>query len=305
MKPAVYAPFVLASLIAGTASLGVAAAPTQVAAPPVGHAGLDRPFRILVERFGPEGARSVTVYSDGVGFWRNERQFKVPPAAIETILSTLETSGFKTMPDLIGAGPRRIRSRVWVDSPSLKKEAAQLMNGEQSKALDQLTAGILDLAEPLARVGVTPTSLEDGLAKVGRGELAAAALTLVVQRQPELSHPKGPGWLLTVEHAEGSLQESVDRRRGELRHLNLQPEAVRRLAEKLHDSGFAGWPANLYSKEYVQLIVQVLRWRKVVEARAFTSLSAASHAVEQKSLDDLLAALETWRQGVSTAAPGP
>jgi hypothetical protein len=298
-------------VLAGAAGPGVevasaqapAAASAQVPAATPGNRELERPFRILVERLEEQGSRSVTVYSDGVGFWKNARQFQVTPAALDAIRAALDESGFRTMPDMLGQGRKRLRSRVSVASPSLTKEVVQLLTGEQSTAFDKLTAAIVDVTEPLAKEGVSPTSLADGLAKVASGELAPAALGLVVQRQPELTQPQGPGWLLSIDYGEGSLQESLDRKRGEPRSLDLPADGVRRLAASLRDSGFAAWPSNLYSQEYVQIIVSVMRWRKVVEARAFTRLTPKTRPAEQKQLDELLVALEAWRREVP-ARPG-
>ncbi len=298
----------LLALVAGAAGVGVGAAGTKAAEQTASRPArltLERPFRILVERKDAEGSRSVTVFSEGFGFWQNETQFPLPTTALDTITGALADARFQSMPDVLGDGKRRLRGRVSVVSPSLNKEVIQLLTGEQSQAFDRLTAAIADACEPLASDGIRPKDLADGLSKVASGELAPAALGLVVQRQPELAHPQGSGWLLNVEYGAGTLQESVDRRRSEPRRLALSPESVRRLALQLRDSGIAAWPVNLYSTEYVQIIVSVLQWRHVVEARAFARLTPTTHPQEQKKLEGLLAGLESWRREAAAPAGHP
>ncbi len=62
--------------------------------------------------------------------------------------------------------------------------------------------------------------------------------------------------------------------------------------------GHPGLPANLHAEELTDLVVRVLGHEKAVQARRFAGMSRATHADAQVRFDQLLRALEQWRQGL-------
>ena len=55
--------------------------------------------RLAVMGIGATGARTVVLFGDGVGIWDRDRQFRVDPKFVRTLLTTIEKAGFCTWPE--------------------------------------------------------------------------------------------------------------------------------------------------------------------------------------------------------------
>lgn len=252
--------------------------------------------------------RFATLYGSGVGIWNRDRQFDVPRERLLALLEELGRAGFGAMREIHGgkddpapAAPARwaprLTCRVSLALDGTEKQSYQLAEGRQSAELKALAEKVLAVAEELGPQGVTAASLEDGLAKIARGELAPETLMLQLQRQPENpSSPEG-GWMLRVRGDRAEVSRFTPAEGwSEPRHFQLSRAEVAGLARRLAETALEGLPVNLYAPAYYDFEVQTLNHKRSLQARGFAGVTPETHGEKQKRFDQLLAALEDLRK---------
>jgi hypothetical protein len=184
--------------------------------------------------------------------------------------------------------------RVSLALDGAKKQSFQLSEGERSARLRKLAEKILAAGAELGPSGVAAGSLEDGLDKIARGELAPEALTLQLHRQPEDPKAAEGGWILRIEdgNAQLSLSSSAQTAWTEPRRVRLPRERVTDLVRRLAAVRPGELPVNLYSSWYEDLEIRVLNRKATLQARRFANLTPETHGEDQKRYEQLIAALE-------------
>lgn len=243
--------------------------------------------------------RSVTLFGSGVGVWNGERQFAVPRERVAETLKALRRSGFGSMRESHGGREDpgemglELICRVRAALDGVEKQSYQLSKGRQSAELRELAQQILAAGEELGPAGVAAASLEDGLGKVARGELAPETLTLQLQRQPEDPRSSAGGFILRIEGSEAQVSlHSPESGWTEPRRVRLSGEEVAGLARAILEARPDDLPGNLYSPWYQDLEIRVLNRRRSLQARGFANLTPETHGERQQRFDRLVAALE-------------
>jgi hypothetical protein len=142
---------------------------------------------------------------------------------------------------------------------------------------------------------VSAESLKEGLEKLSRGVLVPETFRLILNRKPELRDQggDGSGFLLRLEGLTATAKTFTrGEGYGDTRALELDAEELKELASTLATVDPAGLPINLYASDYTDLTVEVLRFRKNVQARQFAGVEPATHGDSQKTFDQLYETLE-------------
>lgn len=252
--------------------------------------------------------RFATLHGTGVGIWNRDRQFTVPRERLIALLEELDRAGFSAMREIYGGADDRapatpvrwaprMTCRVQLALDGTEKQSYQLAEGRQSAELKALAEKVLAMAEELGSQGVTAASLDDGLAKIARGELAPETLALQLQRQTENPNAPEGGWMLRVhgDRAEVSRFTPADGW-SEPRRFQLSRAEVADLGRRLAEAGLEGMPVNLHAPAYYDFEVQVLNRKRSLQARGFANVTPETHGETQKRFDQLLAALEALRK---------
>jgi hypothetical protein len=242
--------------------------------------------------------QTVRLLGTGVGFWNNERQFAVSRERLLDLLGELHRAKFGSMRETYGEEEEedwglQMVCRVSLALDGAKKQSFQLSEGERSARLRKLAEKILAAGAELGPSGVAADSLEDGLDKIARGELAPEALTLQLHRQPEDPKSSEVGWILRIE--DGSAQISLSTAQTawtEPRRVRLPQEKATDLVRRLAAVRPGELPVNLYSSWYEDLEIRVLNRKATLQARRFASLTPETHGEKQKRFEQLIAALE-------------
>jgi hypothetical protein len=159
------------------------------------------------------------------------------------------------------------------------------------------------MGEKLGPAGATVASLEEGLDKIARGELAPELLTLQLLRRPEDAHASEGGWMLRIEGGEARLSRISDAGWSAPRRLRLSAAEVADLARALAAAHPGDLPANLYSTWYQDLQIDVLNRTKSIQARQFARMTPETHGEKQQRFDRLVSALEALEARFQSA-PG-
>jgi hypothetical protein len=243
--------------------------------------------------------QAVKLFGTGVGIWNDERQFAVPRERLLGVLEALRRAGFGSMReshggrDDPGAMGLELICRVRVLLDGVEKQSYQLSKGRQSAELRELAGQILAVGEDLGPSGVAAASLEEGLDKVARGELAPEALTLQLQRQPEDPRSTEGGWLLRIEDGKAQLSFNLPETGWtNPRRVRLSREDLAGLARDLLEARPEELPGNLYSSWYQDLEIRVLNHKKSLQARRFAGVTPETHGEKQERFDRLVAVLE-------------
>lgn len=251
--------------------------------------------------------RFATLYGSGVGIWNRDRQFNVPRERLLTLLQEIDRAGFAAMREIHGgkddpapASPARwaprMTCRVHLALDGTDKQSYQLAEGRQSAELKALAEKVLAVAEELGPRGVTAASLDDGLAKIARGELAPETLALQLQRQPENPNAPEGGWMLRVRGDRAEVSRFTNAEGwSEPRRFQLSRTEVADLGRRLAETGLEGMPANLHAPAFYDFEVQVLNHKRSLQARGFAGVTPETHGEKQKRFNQLLAALEDLR----------
>lgn len=241
---------------------------------------------------------AVTVWGSGTAIWNRRRQFEVDREVVRGLLDLLRTNRFAALESVYGdqteeEGPMWAVCRVGLHLDEVSKEVTQLLKGRQSDELLRIGRAVLDRLEPLASGGVTAESLTDGLRKIGSGELAPEALSVIFQRKPEYSVAGDEGFLLRIEGRDLEvLPTRVGEGFGAARTLTLTAGDLAGLAERLTSGSLAELPVNLWADHTVtDLTLIVLDQERRVQARPFTGMDASTHGAAQKTFDAVAEAL--------------
>ena len=235
-----------------------------------------------------EGLHSLRLYGRGISIWDQRRQKVTEPEALQAIQATLLSSEFWNWEPVYGGEARaavRIRCQVQVDLGSVSKRVSQREKGQQFGPLRELAFKILELASS-SEPGVGAEDLGDGLAKLSSGTLAPEALQLLFheRRGPVGS---GTGTILRVAGRRLVVEQYEGATRRETRSELADGEFLR-LASALERASADSMPPNLYSDVYVDLRLEILDQKKVIQARQFAGLTPTTHGASQERLDELL-----------------
>lgn len=306
-----------------------AAEPAPAAVRQALERALADPAAARTSRLGVECARdgqlpAIELFGRGFGIWDGRRQFALPESAFAELLRAARDGGFAELAARYGgatapasgappaeAAALKVICRVRLEVGGLVKEVVQLEKGEQSAALRALADVVYARCEPLAQVGVEAASLEDGLEKVARGELAAETLALALHRKPELhAAPEAAGgFLLRIEGRGIDSQPYLGASGyGASRRLVLDDAELASLARALARHHPGRLPANLWASDYTDFELAVLDRRVAVQARRFSGMTATTHGDAQRDFDALLAPLvelaaRVERDGAPLAEP--
>jgi hypothetical protein len=244
----------------------------------------------------------IRVWSDGVGIWDEESQFRLKPAERLEVLKAFRDQGFSGINDeLIKEGSGRRKN----PNGMIQEQSVTLAIGKVTKTVTHAisTFGIFrdveEAARPLvalvkavrkvcegpASKGVRAKDLADGLAKVADGRLADVALRVSVSRPKEAG---GDGWLTRVEGRDVTANVSTKGKGWSTpASLRLSNEELREFALAVAAAKPGSFPQNIHDEGYTDLTVSVLNRTVIVQARPFASLDpkkqvavrAASRAV--------------------------
>lgn len=250
--------------------------------------------------------RSTKLFGSGVGIWNHERQISVPRERLLGLLEAVRRSGFSSMPESFGGGEESEASwklqmicRVRVTLDGVEQQTFQLSEGSQSAELKQLAEQILAVGAKLGPSGLAAGSLEDGLWKIYRGELAPEALTLQLLRQSEDPNVSEGSFILRIEDGVAQVSlPSPETAWTPPRRVRLSREEAATLAGQLAAAQPDGLPVNLYSTWYQDLEIRVLNQKKTLQARRFANLTPETHGANQKRFEDLILAIEALQQKV-------
>jgi hypothetical protein len=257
--------------------------------------------------------RSVRLFGAGVGVWNNERQFTVSRERLLGILDAVRRAGFGEMRESYGGkdDPEPARPQEWglelicrvrVALDGADRQSYQLSEGRQSAELKALAEQILAVGAELGPPGVAAASLDDGLDKIARGELAPEILTLQLQRQAEDPRSSEQGWILRVE--EGRAQISFHTPQTgwtDPRQVRLSRDEIAGLARQIAAARPGDLPLNLYSTWYEDLEIRVLNRKAILQARRFANLTPETHGEKQKRFEQLIATLDALQERVAGA----
>lgn len=257
--------------------------------------------------------RATRLYGTGVGIWNNERQFTLSQERLLGVLDTVRRAGFGTMRESYGGkdDPEPARPQEWglelicrvrVVLDGVDKQSYQLSEGRQSAELKALAEQILAVGAELGPPGVAAASLDEGLDKIARGELAPEILTLQLQRQAEDPRSSEQGWILRVEEGRAQISfHTPETGWTDPRRVRLSRDETAGLARQIAAARPGDLPVNLYSTRYEDLEIRVLNRKTTLQARRFANLTPETHGEKQKRFEQLVAALETLQERVAGA----
>jgi len=256
--------------------------------------------RIFVERATDAGLETLEVFEDGVALWRGEVQLRLGDADIERMIDAFDNAGFDEMPALFGRGKKWLERRVSFRGGGRLKEVVQLVSGEHSSTLTSLADRLFEIAAPAATTGVRAADLSEGLKKLASGGLAPEAMSLLVHLKPGTKPGSEEGFLLRVEEAAITTRPYSKGRYQAPVRFEPGPERVRQIADRLSKADVGSLPGNVFSAEYSEIILKVLKWKKNVLARSFAGMSPTTHGEAQKRFDALFEALKALHREAMT-----
>ena len=252
------------------------------------------PIGLEVSCSGERGLRQFRVYPDGVAFWNNEVQVPVTAEVRNGLLQDLLEVDYASFEPHYGGGneeeefdgPVRVTCQIDVRVSDHRKQVVQERDGEQFAPLRALADTLLDRGEALAPSGIRVTGLEDGLAKLGSGELAKEALGLRFLYLPGDESTIG----LLVQIEDGRLVSRRYRPGVELQSAAPQALTAGTLAkvvDALNLAKFWNLPVNVQADDHYQVYLNVLRFRSTVIARPFGRKATD----DQRAAEDVVARL--------------
>lgn len=308
-------------LLSGRPGLGAEHSPAPE--PGVVRAAIDRAldlpdesgsWRLLVECRRDGQLPSLVVHGRGLGIWDGRRQFELSPGALRSLLVALRDGGLAEMAPSYGGRPAPARApnpedlsaiqvtcRIQFTLLELTKQVVQLEEGEQSPELARLADALYTIAVPAANTGIEAASLEDGLAKIARGELAPETLSAMLHRKPELLTGTGEnsGFLLRIEGRTATVQGFTSGAGyGPARELELAEGELGELAAVLGAHRPSRLPGNLWAPDYNDLSLAVLNHRVALQARRFTGMTPTTHGEAQADFDAIAETLARLHEKV-------
>lgn len=249
---------------------------------------------------------STRLLGTGVGIWNQERQFAVPRERLLDLLAALRSSGFGAKGDSHREEEEEEEKEEeeWVAPCHLRVRLDGVEQRSEELSVERQLAEVMDLARQVLATGAelgpsgqTAASLEDGLGKIVRGELAPETLSLQLQRQPDTPDLREGTWLLRVEDSRAEISLfAPETGWTEPRRVSLSREDVAALARRIAIARPTELPVNLHSSWYEDLQIQVLNRKAVFQARGFASLTPETHGVRQRRFEEIVAALEELKR---------
>ncbi|HYX21879.1 MAG TPA: hypothetical protein VFA98_13620, partial [Thermoanaerobaculia bacterium] len=128
---------------------------------------------------------SVRLFGNGVGIWKRETLFRIPPADARTLVRKVAAAKFGALPDTLGEEEARVlMGRVIVVAGAVRKTVSQEAEGVQSATVTDIARTLLQAGKAAAaKDGVRVSSFAEGFGALGDGRLAPEALDLFVRRK--------------------------------------------------------------------------------------------------------------------------
>lgn len=260
------------------------------------------PYRLEVQCADAGTPRAFSLYRGEVAIWNNERQINLPAEDSLAILKILREARFSEFEERYGGVPKaeqqkaplRVYCRVHLSVAGQEKTSVQLYGGEPSARLLELADALLDRVGALATAGIVASNLEDGLAHLAAGTLAAEALRLRYVRLPE--DEKSLGVIVQVEHGQLSHQRYAPGRRLDPQEVApISDDCLKRIAAAA--TGAEAWslPRNMRWQTSLDIEFQVLDQKAQILAREGFRAEASPRQTER--LLQLLDALEALPTG--------
>jgi len=264
-------------------------------------------LRIVVEGRLGHGLTRLTIYGRGIGIWNGEHQFALKSKQVREAIDLLIEAKFTGMPQRFAFKdekderpmPIELVRVVTVTNGRVSKTVLQDDRGPLSKSFESLVENLVALCREPAVEGISASSLEDGLEKIAKGQLAPETLVINLNA-PELRYlesQEGQGWMLTLQHATLSLRSQVlDKGVQELGERVLPSREIENLAGALLDAGVSELPPQVNTSGYAQLTIRVLDQQVRTMAREYATEpddqaknAAKSFAKIRSTLHDLYA----------------
>jgi hypothetical protein len=267
-------------------------------------AGLDE---IVVDVRWPDGGKMAAsrVYGSGVGIWNREVQFRLPRSEVTSLLRAVVKDRFGSLPTTVGEveeGPEGgQKGHVTISIGAVTKTVVQVESGTQSRELQDLAQRFLEASRKAASRGIRASSFADAFDELASGKLAPEALEVIVQRNEVRNPSSSPAdrWVMRVEG-----RRVEDRDRGPARQapparvLVLSKGDFEKLVGLLRESDPSALPQSLYSERLTEVVIQVLKQRRHIQARPFAGMTAATNGEKQKSFDRLIEGLVALHERV-------
>ena len=239
-------------------------------------------LRIVVEGDLGQGLTRLTIYGRGIGIWNGERQFALKSKQVREAIDLVIDAKFTGMPERFAfedekderQAPIKLVRVVTVSTGDISKTVLQDDRGPLSKTFESLVEKLVALCREPAEVGLSASSLEDGLEKVAKGRLAPETL-VINANAPQIrsfESQAGQGWLLNLQHAILSFRSYVlaDGVK-EIGERTLPPREVEKLAAELLEAGAPEMPPNVNTSGYTQLSIRVLDQQVRTMARTYAT----------------------------------
>lgn len=238
---------------------------------------------------------SVRLFGNGVGIWKRETLFRIPPADARSLVRKLAAAKFGALPDTLGEVEARVLTgRVIVVAGAVRKTVSQEADGPQLATVTDIAQTLLQAGKAAAaKDGVRVSSFAEGFGALGDGRLAPEALDLFVRRKT-LQTPGGTAEDWDLRLRGGRVYDRIIGGAGHgdvTRALALSPGEFEELARELAAADVATLPLNLYSPVYTDLDVTLLNQSRKIQARQFAGMTAATHGAKQQAFDSLMKSL--------------
>ena len=238
---------------------------------------------------------SARLFGDGVGIWKREVLFRIPPADARNLFRKVTAAKFGALPDTLGAEEARVlMGRVIVVCGAVRKTVSQAAEGPQSAPVTDIAESLLQAGKAAAaKDGVRVSSFAEGFRAQGAGQLAPEALDLFVRRKSLEATGSAPeDWDLRLRG-----RRVFDRvigtagRADVTRTLMLSAGEFEALAREFAEADVATLPLNLYAPIYTDLDVTLLNQSRKFQARQFAGMTAETNGPKQQTFDRLLKSL--------------
>lgn len=251
-------------------------------------------FRVVIEgRLGQDLHRLV-IYGRGIGIWNGKRQFVLESKKVREAIDLLLEAKFAGMPERFAFKeekderpmPVGLVRVVTVTTGSTSKMVLQDDRGPLSKTFESLVENLVALCEEPAAEGISASSLEEGLKKIAKGQLAPETLLINVNA-PQLRSLKtqeGQGWLLDLQHGILSLRSNVlDEGVRGIAERALSLREVEKLAGSLLEAGASELPPQINTSGHTQLTIRVLDQKVRTMAREYATEPDETAKTAEKS----------------------
>lgn len=272
-------------------------------------------WTISVESVGEKDRRihRTVLWSDGVGIWDDEAQFRLEPGAQKEILRAFRDNAFCQINDELfkeGSGRRKtpnglIREQsIALEIGGVSKTVSHVVSTfgvfpdveEAAKPLLKIVNVVRTICEKPAANGVRAKNLADGLAKVAGGKLADVALKVSVSRPKEAD---GSGWIARVEGKRVTAQV-LTKGKGWATPVEsrLSEDGFLEFVRTVSAANPGTYPQNLYDEGYTDLSIAVLNRSVTIQARHFANMDPKAHEEVRKAYRTVVTAVRKLHERV-------